>query len=308
MAILNGISRQARHGFESAWSQVPRSTDYRLKRLGRLALNLNHYVQYRLQGEVSAEARTYADQIRRDGFVVLHNQFTADEIAGMRDVLTRAVTEERVVPINKVLFPKGSKEKKQVRTFDWNTVDLAIKDPLRMSRHFVEFAAHPLILQITNAYFGMAAALHQSHVWRNPPNELAPMGSFLWHRDPEGPYLLKSFLYLNDVDDETTHFTFIRHSHAGEHIGWRTKYRLSDDEMRALIPEDRWVNLVGPAGTLILADTNGFHRGTKGTRTRRMATSVYTVYPHSSRTEVAAPFVQGLSPMQRLALRFCHIS
>lgn len=295
-----------KRAFQGAWARVPRSTEFKLQRMGRLARNFNHYARYQLSRDLAPEILDYAYRIRQDGFLVLPNLVPAATVTAMREAMHAEIAAERVVPLKKLLLPKGVKLDR-AEPLDWNTVDLGLRDAFAASRHFFDFALNETVVQIATAYFGLYAGLHQFHVWRNPRNDLEPMGSFQWHRDPEGPYLLKTFLYLNDVDDETTHFTFVQGSHTGEHVSWRTKFRLTDEEMRALIPEERWVHFTGPAGTLIFADTNGFHRGTKGTKPREMATGVYTAYPHRVRPEIDPPMLAGLSRTQKAALRFSHV-
>jgi hypothetical protein len=98
----------------------------------------------------------------------------------------------------------------------------------------------------------------------------------LFHFDNWRP-ICKAFLYLVDVEEDNAPFRFIRRSHKME--DWRTPYAIEFDadgasgryghffpqEIRALReahPEWEEVVCTGKAGTLILADFRGLHRGT----------------------------------------------
>jgi len=97
----------------------------------------------------------------------------------------------------------------------------------------------------------------------------------LFHFDNWRP-ICKAFLYLVDVGEENAPFRFLRRSHRME--SWRTPHAIEFDaggasgrfghffpqEIRALREQHDWEEVVctGKAGTLILADFRGLHRGT----------------------------------------------
>jgi len=78
----------------------------------------------------------------------------------------------------------------------------------------------------------------------------------------------KAFLYLDDVDAGNGPFTYIRGSHRAfltrlkkQLVGNRTgsPYSFSERHLRRLL--NREVQVCGGAGTLVLADVRGIHRG-----------------------------------------------
>ena len=97
----------------------------------------------------------------------------------------------------------------------------------------------------------------------------------LWHFDNWRP-ICKAFLYLVDVGEDNAPFRYLKGTH--KNAPWRRRYELEYDvqgptgrfghyfpqEIRALREEHGWEELVctGTAGTLILADFRGLHRGT----------------------------------------------
>jgi len=66
---------------------------------------------------------------------------------------------------------------------------------------FVCFALHPGVVSIANSYFGLLTRLLAYNVWYNLRCDQPPRESQLWHRDPEDRYILKMFVFLDDVDE-----------------------------------------------------------------------------------------------------------
>jgi hypothetical protein len=135
---------------------------------------------------------------------------------------------------------------------------------------FVRFALQSPILQVANAYFGCWAKLRFYNVWRNFPTETAPQRSQLWHRDREDRAILKMFVYLTDVDRGAGPLTYAPGTHAKGPIRQeadsfletnRKNPRSTDEQMAAVVPAEKWITAVGPRGTIVFADTHGYHKG-----------------------------------------------
>ena len=105
----------------------------------------------------------------------------------------------------------------------------------------------------------------------------------LYHFDNWRP-ILKAFLYLDDVGPDQAPFVYLPGTH--KPASWRRRHERDFDtygstgpfghffpqEMRALKAEYGWEDVVctGKAGTLILADLRGLHRGTPLKEGRRI--------------------------------------
>ena len=108
-----------------------------------------------------------------------------------------------------------------------------------------------------------------------------------WHRDSYTNQF-KTILYLTDVDEDHGPFQFIKRSHRlGAMIHDRRiaamtlgQSRIGNDQIEALIAEEprRLMTLTGPAGTLVLTDTTGIHRGMPIRAGERVALTNY-YYP-----------------------------
>ena len=150
---------------------------------------------------------------------------------------------------------------------------------------FAALALNSSMVAIANEYLGMHAKLRYYNVWYTAASSSKPRESQLWHFDREDNYILKVFLYLDDVDLGTGPFTYAPKTHRkGAHRSARPDHiteggvrRTTDEQMSAVVPETTWVRGTGKKGTIIFADTRGYHKGGEArTRDRLMYTCMYT--------------------------------
>jgi hypothetical protein len=156
---------------------------------------------------------------------------------------------------------------------------------------FCRFAIARPILDIANAYFEMFTRLRYFNVWHTLATRSAPRESQLWHRDREDLLIMKIFVYISDVSQDAGPFTYAPGTHAKGAIRQEPAYaleghirRTTDDQMAAVVPPSLWKTAVGSRGTLVFADTRGFHKGglARGTD-RLMYTCMFTSRASESR-------------------------
>lgn len=120
-----------------------------------------------------------------------------------------------------------------------------------------------------------------------------------WHRDSVAEHQFKSILYLTDVDPGSGPFQFVPGSHRVRSIVRANvqaaipfgQHRYSEQEI-ARVCETRGITpktFTGAAGTLIVADTSGLHRGMPISRGQRYALTNYFMTP----AQVANSWRQG---------------
>jgi hypothetical protein len=134
---------------------------------------------------------------------------------------------------------------------------------------WARMALHPNVRGVANGYFRMLTQVRDYNVWRNVRTNSPLRESQLWHRDwREDHYVLKTFVYLEDVDEGRGPFSYV----PGTHVrGSRrvepvtavegTNRRATDDQMADVVPRSEWLTATGAAGTLLFADTTGWHKG-----------------------------------------------
>lgn len=180
---------------------------------------------------------------------------------------------------------------------------------------FARFALTDSLLNIANAYFKMFAVLRYYNVWYTAATNSTARESQLWHFDREDRFILKAFLYLNDVDEGAGPFTYAPGTHKkGRYRTIEPEYfveggvrRTTDEQMKAVYPKDRWVKGTGKKGTIIFADTRGFHKGGEArTMDRLMYTCMYTSPASESKRLISYPKdldLSSLTPKQVRALQ-----
>jgi hypothetical protein len=189
-------------------------------------------------------------------------------------------------------------------------VELGLDDP------WLTLGYNRRLLDVANSYVGMWSKLEYVDLWYTPPaagGDEQRKSSQRWHRDFNDRHLLKAFLYLVDVDEETGPFEYVPGSAPGGDLESLWPWRpLSDnyppeDELAQKTAE-RAVSFTAPKGTIIFCNTAGFHRGGFAkSKPRVLATLTYSS-PASlaSLTQqnysVTGAQTNGLDPEQRHAL------
>ncbi len=173
----------------------------------------------------------------------------------------------------------------QVGKKNFNVELLGSKITFEPESIYARFALQQAFLNIANAYFGMHAKLRYYNVWYTFATEAEARESQLWHFDREDNYILKVFLYLKDVDEGAGPFTYAPKTHRkGVNRSKQPKYTLegnvrrsTDEQMAEVVPKKDWVRGTGRKGTIIFADTRGFHKGGEAkTDDRLMYTCMFT--------------------------------
>jgi hypothetical protein len=140
-------------------------------------------------------------------------------------------------------------------------VKLPLDDP------WLRLATSPRLLDLANAYLGLWSKLEYLDLWYTPPAaEDERRSSQRWHRDFNDRHLLKAFIYLVDVDEETGPFEYVPRTAPGGELDslwpWRPlgENYPPQDELAQQI-EGRAVTFTAPKATIIFCNTCGFHRG-----------------------------------------------
>ena len=183
-------------------------------------------------------------------------------------------------------------------------VELGLDDP------WFRACASSRLLDIANSYLRMWSKLEYVDVWYSvpQPESAERRSSQRWHRDYNDRHLLKAFLYLVDVDEETGPFEYVPGSvGSGPYAGawpWRPLGETypEQEELARCVPPDAVRTFTAPKGTMIFCNTSGFHRGGFATHKPRILATVTYCSPASlaSLTERSYTFVPA-GELERLA-------
>lgn len=273
--------------------------------LGWQAVNLLARLRY-LRGRIPltpAEAAVAAS-LRERGIAVTHlNEFFPSEVfaelrhfaeARWQAVAPRETFAERSRRL-------GAKTKNLFLVDLWDSSTIfgeAGPHALDLAHPFIRFSVSAPVLGVVSRYLGMLPKFREFFLQATIPVPAgeAPYASQRWHADPDDRKLVKTFLYVNDVDESAGPFTYIE----GTHRGGRRRHLFPFDPERGRHPDPAFVARVippsdilrctGRAGTIIFCDTSGIHRGGYATsKPRIMYTSVYTTRASARATRFTRP-------------------
>lgn len=111
------------------------------------------------------------------------------------------------------------------------------------------------LLAVAEHYLGLPVGYHGA-VLRHSPVDGRQVGPRRWHRDAEDFHVLRTVLYLNDVDEDGGPFEYLPRRLAS--LGGRALAAdgmCSDEQLAAHVPREHWKRCAGPAGTLVIADS-----------------------------------------------------
>ena len=138
---------------------------------------------------------------------------------------------------------------------------------LDVNDKFLKVCLSDPILRIVCCYFGMFSRLVDIGLWYNVVTDGSDVFSQRWHRDNEDRQIVKIFLYLRDVDHTNGPFCYIPKTH---NAGPYKRIFPQTIELSMYPPEGAVEKAfatiqkqvcIGKAGTIIFADTTGFHKG-----------------------------------------------
>ena len=156
---------------------------------------------------------------------------------------------------------------------------------------YARFGLQKPVLQLANAYFGMYTRLRYYNIRHTFATRGRARQSQLWHRDREDFYILKVFVYLSDIDSGAGPFIYAPGTHTKGNLRHKPASfiedgvrRSSDEQMAKVMPPERWIECVGAKGTIVFADTRGYHKGGLAReRDRTMYTCMFTSQASTSR-------------------------
>jgi len=244
--------------------------------------------------------------LNKDGiaFVHLDELFPGEDVfAGLLEEFDRRkheskVREDKVKPFLEYIYRAGS--------------------TIQLENPFIKFSLNRRVLDIVNQYMNMCTKLiyFELAISNVIDASTPPSGSQRWHRDPGMKKILKSFVYLSDVDENSGPFMY----GVGTQPGGRNAREIGqiqfgrhgcyppDGLVERVVPEDELRACTGRAGTLIFCNTLGLHKGGFSTGNRRiMYTSTFVgegdrLKPIFKVPEGFATQLPALDPVSRFAV------
>lgn len=209
------------------------------------------------------------NQIASEGVYVVENFLSSEQVEAMRKEVERVFVEH-----------------KQFLWQDEEQSDHRIHGAQRGSELINTFNSHPFLQQFSDFFYGKPSISFSTLAAKLTATEKNSGSGGGWHRDT--PYEKKQFkaiIYLTDVDDDNGPFQYVKGSQNEVSlykniIKYDIEYgqhRFSDDEVTKILTDSSFQlnTYKAKAGTLLMVNTFGIHRGMPIHKGERIALTNY---------------------------------
>ena len=229
------------------------------------------------------EFESHAERLCRDGLLILPEFLPQDQLRELQYEFSRLVAD--------VSPTRGEVGQFQLR-----------QERVRKSLPISALAVDPVLRAFAEYYWGKKAILVSADGYRIEPANIPDRGSFQWHHDGKRKQL-RAMVLLTGVRENGQRMDYI----PGSHRIWYPYHARNDNRftVEEAMKLGAPVPCAGPAGTIVLFDTNGLHRGNRNLGPRRdilqcsfQAKGSLNTLPHSP-VELHPDVVAGLDADQR---------
>jgi hypothetical protein len=206
--------------------------------------------------EVEPRARAFVYQLTANGFA----RGSFDELFGDTALFEEAAAQaQRLYEQRNEQRPIGDGKASYLAKLATGRFDAS--DP------FVRIALHPAVLAVANGYLRLRSTLRALELWHTWPTPGDAIQTQLWHRDADDVMNVKLFCYFTDVTRAAGPLTYAPGTHPLGDRRMRPEHdehlRSTDEQMAQVVPAQEWVVLEGAPGTIVFAETCGYHKQLK---------------------------------------------
>jgi Phytanoyl-CoA dioxygenase (PhyH) len=209
-------------------------------------------------------------------------------LAGVVEQLRRngvAITDVETVFGDRTLFDEAARKAKGLYEQPREEVDAAAgskatfltklaSGSFAWDDPFARLALHPSALAVANGYLELRSTLRSIDLWLTEPTSGPAIQTQLWHRDADDVVNVKMFVYFTDVARGAGPLCYAPETHptgGKRRVPERDEQgRSTDEQLGEVVPERDWVYCEGPSGTVVFADTCGYHKQTKPETAERL--------------------------------------
>lgn len=206
----------------------------------------------------SEDGLMIAHQIEENGYAKLEG-FLDKEYIDLVNKKTNEILRDGSNPYNQNKISESDARNSQLY--------IQVLQPLVSVPEIHKFVFDDRIIDIAAAYMDCYPAFGTCNLRKSFVNSLNEGGNQIYHVDPNSPRFLKFFIYMDDVDMDGGPFSYVEKSHNKKFeingTNWNTKYSWETEEIDNLYGKENVRYLTAKKGDLLVADTNGWHRGIK---------------------------------------------
>lgn len=149
-------------------------------------------------------------------------------------------------------------------------VTFTIKEAADRNHPIMKLALDPQIIKMVGDYIGMLPVVENIMFWYSPNKENFESSSQFYHLDAQDIRTIQMLLFIEDIDSESGPFVLVDAASSdrlAKDVGYQKtgKFkRMSDAMVESKTKESERYPLLGPAGSLFIADTDRcFHYGSR---------------------------------------------
>lgn len=212
------------------------------------------------------------DQLDRNGYAILDTKLNPDLVAELAAYFAQApctLTSDRAIDMAPEDRVTVNMEKPLAEKYSVDTNAVLSNDLVR--RMLLDRG----LLEVAQSYLGSTPIVDIVTAWYSfPSDKPSHEAAQLFHFDLDRVRWLKAFFLLTDQTVETGAHLYIPGTHRDGGISTdllaKGYARLEDDEVATHHPRDTWVSMEAPAGSILLEDTRGLHKGISLQRDHRL--------------------------------------
>lgn len=206
----------------------------------------------------SIDAIKIAQEIEENGYARMENFLSLETIDEINKK-TQEILSDGSHPYNQNKISQEDAKNSQLY--------IQVLQPLVSVPEIHNFVFDDRIIDIAGAYMDCYPAFGTCNLRKSFVNNMNEGGNQLYHVDPNSPRFLKFFIYMDDVDMDGGPFSYVEGSHVKKFeidgVNWNSEYTWKTDKIDALYGKENVRFLTAKKGDLLVADTNGWHRGIK---------------------------------------------
>jgi hypothetical protein len=236
-------------------------------------LNLPTYLSRKVLAIVLAPKDSSLPSISRaEGFLV----FPPETFLGVKEVVAEARQHIQKNELESLVNPSQPKSQ-------YLRVLPTVHQSLSLDSPFLKLACDPKLVSLVTEYLGIFPILRAFHVVYSPNKENYEHSSQFFHLDPEGVKQVKVFIYVEDVDEDCGPFTIVPACESQKIYPEYQGGRISDEFVANFVEKSKFQEIIGPSGTIFLADTSScFHFGSRKAKKERFIVVFQYVSPFAS--------------------------
>ncbi len=204
-----------------------------------------------------------SSSLKKDGFIKIENFYKKNDIEKIQKKFDH-LFKNNFEKFNFEIHPTIKKNNVEInsKNIQNSTNYTNLKNPLINIPEIFNLINDDII-EILYSFFGVMPKMTGINLRRSFANNLNESGTTLFHCDENSYKFLKVFIYLKDVDENSGPFTFIETSQTVKFPFYQKKYHYTSDEIFQKYSKRLEKKIIGKVGDIIIANTRGFHKGSK---------------------------------------------